>query len=319
MSTPDNLRQILGRETLRFMPSSDDCESGVLTVLVDEWLGTCRPAFEKSSATAYRKRLRQFVKETGVRLVGDFDAEPCSVWVYERGLRPASQRCRWNSLRSFSKWLYGEGHLQFDVMLEVDGPRVPRRVPRPLSSSQASAVLASARRRDAAPQAARGASNELMASLMLQEGLRCVEVRRLECADVDLERGTVWVQGKGGNERTLPLSDQTRSVLMRHLGAAEWVSGPLLRMRYTFEALTESSINQRMARIFEGAGVKRAAYDGMSAHGLRATAATDVYEKTLDIQVVKEMLGHEHLSSTQHYVGLASPERLRAAMSGRRY
>jgi integrase len=75
-----------------------------------------------------------------------------------------------------------------------------------------------------------------------------------------------------------------------------------------------------MAILFEEAGVKVRAWDGRSAHTLRRTAASDVLDAAGgDLQIVQQMLGHKHLSSTSHYLRLKPPAGMRAAMEGRSY
>lgn len=292
---------------------------GDMAGLVEEWLATCRPELAKSTCRTYRSHLRTFVKASGAADIADVTPELVAEWVHERHLRQSSRRSRWSAVRGFFKWAAAQGRVADDLSLLVPPPRVPQHVPKPLSPDEASAVLRAARLVDRQPQSGPGCTNELMVSLMVQEGLRCIEVRRLEVGDVDLRRGTVYVTGKGGKDRVLPLTGQTRAVLVRHWEECPPAPGPLVTKRGGFDAMTASAINHRMLRIFEVSGIKRGPHDGRSAHSLRATAATDVYRGCLDVRVVQAMLGHDHLSSTQHYIELATAEHLRDAMSGRRY
>jgi integrase/recombinase XerC len=290
-----------------------------VTDLVETWLETCRPEYAESTAQTYRGHVRQFCREHGVRWLADVDDEDLAGWCHDRSIRPSTRRSRWSALRGFFRWVTAQGLLPDDPTLLVPPPRVPRHVPRPLTPDEASAVLTAARRIDADCHSGAGRSNELIISLMVQEGLRSVEVRRLQVADVDLDRGQVHVHGKGDKDRVLPLSGQTRSVLVRHLDVVGRGFGPLVSKKGSFDPLTSSALNHRMIRVFEVSGVKSRAYDGKSAHSLRATAATDVYRGCLDVRAVQAMLGHSHLSSTQHYIELATAEHLRDAMAGRRY
>jgi site-specific recombinase XerD len=67
------------------------------------------------------------------------------------------------------------------------------------------------------------------------------------------------------------------------------------------------------------AGVKRHAYDGVSGHALRHTAASDVLDECKDLRAVQQMLGHAQLSTTAIYLRRVSAESLRTAMGGRTY
>lgn len=59
--------------------------------------------------------------------------------------------------------------------------------------------------------------------------------------------------------------------------------------------------------------------DGRSAHALRHTFATDVSRVTPDLLVLRQLLGHSSLATTQIYLGLATDDQLRRAVEGRRY
>lgn len=65
--------------------------------------------------------------------------------------------------------------------------------------------------------------------------------------------------------------------------------------------------------------MKGARFDGVSAHALRHTAASDVLERSGSIVVVQELLGHADLNTTRVYLRGASLEEMRHAMNGRDY
>ena len=67
------------------------------------------------------------------------------------------------------------------------------------------------------------------------------------------------------------------------------------------------------------AGIKRGAGDGVSAHALRHTAASDVLDRCHDVRTVQAMLGHVSIATTQIYLRRADLSRMREAMAGRDY
>ena len=290
-----------------------------VTELVEEWLSTCRPAYAQDTEIGYRNHIKAFAKQHSVETLEDFDAEELAAWVHDRKLSPSSQRSRRNALRAFFRWVVQRRYLDADPTELIPAPKPMRPTPKPLKPEEVAAVLRAARRTDADHRSAKGHVCEVMATLMVQEGLRSVEVRRLQVGDVDLDNRQIYLHGKGDRGRVLPLSEQTCSVIRRHLAVIGHRSGPLLSTKGTFEPMSKASVNHRMNRIFNNSGVKRGPYDGKSAHSLRSTAATDVYRECLDVRAVQAMLGHSHLSSTQHYIELATAEHLRDAMTGRRY
>lgn len=69
----------------------------------------------------------------------------------------------------------------------------------------------------------------------------------------------------------------------------------------------------------QAAGIKSHRYDGVSAHALRHTAASDVLDQCNDLRAVQAMLGHRHLNTTAIYLRRTSAHQLREAMAGRSY
>src|SRR5690606_15907415 len=78
-------------------------------------------------------------------------------------------------------------------------------------------------------------------------------------------------------------------------------------------------IGDQFARIAYDAGVKHAPFDGVSAHVMRHTAASDVYERTGDVKLVQDLLGHRSLATTEVYTRGLGIERIREAIEGRDY
>ena len=83
--------------------------------------------------------------------------------------------------------------------------------------------------------------------------------------------------------------------------------------------MTANDWSKRMTALFWEAGLKKANYDGRSAHALRHTAASDVLDRCKNVRTVQAMLGHASIATTQIYLRRANLDQLREAMSGRDY
>src|SRR5690606_5624659 len=139
--------------------------------------------------------------------------------------------------------------------------------------------------------------------LMFDAGCRCVEVSRLDVDDIDRETSTVRLRGKGGHERDVPISPATVAAVDRYLLAAGHHAGPLVRTEDGRSArLGPERISGLVGRMFRAAGVKVRPYDGRSAHGLRAAAASDVFAGCQDPQIVQQFLGHADMQSLGRYL-----------------
>lgn len=222
---------------------------------------------------------------------------------------PATKRGRLSRLRSFFEWCVLEGHYDRDPTVGVRGPKQPRHVPRGLRSGQIAALL------DRCPDR----RARVVCLLAVQEGLRVREIATLQIGDVDMEGATVLVHGKGGHERILPLSEETRRAVAAYLDEHPATAGPLVRS-YTDPSrpITASYVSKLVSDWLRAAGVKQQPGDGRSAHSLRHTMAGDMVRRGVNLRDVQAALGHASITTTQVYLPYFVGD-LRSAMGGRKY
>jgi site-specific recombinase XerD len=127
---------------------------------------------------------------------------------------------------------------------------------------------------------------------------------------------TLAVRGKGGHghpTRVVPLSDETIACLKSYLEAEPHGAGPLLRSRIHHDrGVTSAHIGELVKEVMSLAGVKG------TPHAFRHTCATDVLDSCDDILVVRDMLGHVSVRTTEMYTA-GRVTHLRAPMAGRTY
>ena len=265
----------------------------------------------KETAKNVRCHLRHFATVMGDRPANRIGVADIERWLATRSkLRPGTIRAQFSSVRAFCAWLVDKGILRRNPCDKMRGPRLPRTVPRALPGDSVQRLLA------AAPDV----RAELVVWLMVSLGLRCCEVANLEVGDWDRRGGIVRVRGKSGHERELPVTDEVAAALGRYLDEHPATSGPLLRS-YADGAspLRPATLSVYVAAWMRAAGIKRHPRDGVSAHALRHTAASDVADRCNDLRVVQAMLGHQHLSTTSIYLRRAGMAEMRTAMAGRTY
>jgi site-specific recombinase XerD len=210
--------------------------------------------------------------------------------------RPASRRAYLSSVRVFCRWAADWQLLEGDPTRGAGRVREPRRVPRALSGAQLGRlrlVLPNGRAR-------------LTVALMARQGLRCVEVSRLAVEDWDRARGVLVVRGKADNERVIPVADDVALVLAAELAGR--TAGPVI-------GVTAATLSRRVRAWLEAAGLKAGPYDGISAHALRHTAASDLYEATGDIRAVQRFLGHANVATTDRYLRAGDDAIIRAGLN----
>jgi len=149
-------------------------------------------------------------------------------------------------------------------------------------------------------------------------GLRCVEVSRLDVDDFDPFTHTLHITGKAGHQRNVPVPEVVRMTITGYLANGRG-HGPLVRRDDNRPGrLGAGRISGLAGRMIRDAGIKSRLYDGRSAHGLRAAAASDLFDACGDATVVQEFLGHANLQTTSIYLRRAKTERVAAAQTSRR-
>lgn len=144
--------------------------------------------------------------------------------------------------------------------------------------------------------------------LLAESGIRVGAALTLDVADVDLVAGDLLVRrGKGGHRQRVVLSRRARDELRDYLGGRS--SGPAF-VGAAGRRVSRRHVQRRFTKLLRRAGVSRPT----TLHSLRHRFATRVYERTSDVLLVKQALGHRSVVSTMVYVD-ADDRRLRAALA----
>ena len=136
-------------------------------------------------------------------------------------------------------------------------------------------------------------------------GLRVSEARELMLGDIAfMGDQEITVRGKGGKVRYVPIAPELLSILHTHVTTtiSPWEATTLLI------DMTDRGIRAAITRAGEVAGIPRP----VASHDLRMTFGTVVYEKTQDLRVVQELLGHEDPKTTARYTGITEARKREA-------
>lgn len=203
--------------------------------------------------------------------------------------------------RTFTAWARRTGHLDTDPGARLVSPRPRPALPAVLAVEEAGALL------DAAGAGA--AEGEQLAlrdlavlELLYATGMRVAELCGLDVDDVDAERRTLRVVGKGDRERTVVYGVPAATALRRWLddgrpALARPASPPALLL-----GARGGRLDPRVARdvVHRSLTAVPGAPD-VGPHGLRHAAATHMLEGGADLRYVQELLGHAKLATTQLY------------------
>lgn len=131
--------------------------------------------------------------------------------------------------------------------------------------------------------------NRAMVELSYGSGLRRCELTRLDVEDIDFDGKQVYVNGKGGKTRIVPMTATAVSALSEYVALRHASRGPLF----------VTVKGRRLSGITIGL-IYREKYHTRP-HLLRHACATHLYKNGCDLRLIQEMLGHEHLTTTQRY------------------
>lgn len=292
------------------------------------WLKVARNVSDHT-LRAYTSDLKIFAEHLGPHapvetisastLLALFEAQQAS------GLRAATVRRRVCAVSGLCTWLVAEGMLlrnplddaRIDLRRER---RLPRAVPRHdlrqlfhhLAGTAAVSLGSSEVRFE--PGRSQAATTLVAAALMITTGVRVGEVVAVRVTEVDVERRSVRIHGKGRRERHVYLSD-------------EWLVAAIdgyLDLRRCFDIdtsqllfnrvggpMTADALRARLATASRTAGLAAR----VTPHMLRHSAATELLEAGVDIRYVQRLLGHASISTTEIYTHVTD-RALRRAVVG---
>ena len=192
--------------------------------------------------------------------------------------KPETRKAYRNTISSFFRWLHKSGRRSDDPSLDVPRVKKPHAHPRPCPDRYIASAMEMAT-----------SSERLMIRLGAECGLRRGEIARVHSDDVvaDSAGHSLIVRGKGDKQRIVPLPDDLAGIIMD-------ANGYLFPGRFGGH-VEESYIGDHISRLLP---------DGYAAHTLRHRFATTAYAATHDLFVVAELLGHESVETTEHYVAM---------------
>jgi site-specific recombinase XerD len=216
------------------------------------------------------------------------------------GLNPASRARKTAVIRSFYKYLTLKStnyRLVKNPVADLDAPKLRKTLPRYLSLGESTKLLDSVdgmyKERDFC-----------ILTIFLNCGLRISELANLDVRDISGD--SLRVLGKGNKERIVYINDACADALNDYLLIRKSV--PINKEHALFlssrrKRISISTVHNLVKKHLLAAGLDSSKY---SSHKLRHTAATLMLKSGVDIRTLQELLGHEHLNTTQIYTHVES-------------
>ncbi|WP_246186864.1 tyrosine recombinase XerC [Microlunatus speluncae] len=229
------------------------------------------------------------------------------------GQARSSLQRRATAARVFFAWAQRTGEIENDPAGSLRSPKQQRRLPDTLERSEAQRMLEQAiavAAEDGGPVALRDVA---ILEVLYGSGVRVAELCGLNQTDVDTDRRTIRVFGKGRKERTVPLGAPAFRALDRWLAEGREPLRTPESPAAIFLGERGRRIDQRVVRriVHRALRLTDGAPD-LGPHGLRHAMATHLLEGGADLRSVQELLGHASLATTQIYTHVTT-DRLRRA------
>lgn len=265
--------------------------------------------YSSHTISAYQNDLTQFVEFLRKQRIASFGRVTKTTLrsflahSLQEGLSKKSVARRVASLRSLFKFLHRQRLIRSNPTLTLLSPNVERRLPTFLDERTMKHAVEAPD-----PTHPNGKRDAAILELFYSTGIRLSELIGLRISDVDFTRKTLKVQGKGSKQRIVPVGNAALQALRTYLDDERKLfddNAPLFVTRKgerLYPVAVHRIVRKYLDRVSEA--------EKKSPHVIRHSFATHLLNRGADLAAVRELLGHESLSTTQIYTHV-STERMK--------
>ncbi len=219
------------------------------------------------------------------------------------------------AIRSLYKYLVNKRHyLDYNPTADIDSPKPKKTLPKVLSLEESQRLLQAVQEDADSPYRVR---DYAILTLFLNCGMRVSELVGIDLSHIDNELRSLVVTGKGNKERIVYLNQACQAALIKYIAQRKsskyaHVHDKALFLSRLEQRISVKTVQAMVYKYLKAAGLEHRHY---SVHKLRHTAATLMYQSgKVDVRVLKDILGHEQLNTTQIYTHINSDD-MEKAMS----
>jgi len=202
------------------------------------------------------------------------------------------------TIRSFYKFLMRKGHVTTNPLIDIETPKVEKKLPHFLSTEEVEKLLN-------APQGNtfQAVRDRAILETLYSTGLRVSELTALNVSDLDFTTEVIKARGKGRRERIVPVGSFALQAIKRYVEVRSQVprineeDPDALFLNRFGDRLSSRSIRKILDKYIKVTGLN----EKTSPHTLRHSFATHLLNRGANLRMVQELLGHKHLSTTQIY------------------
>ena len=266
--------------------------------------------YSEHTTDAYKRDLEQFIgflaQENIELTVAALSKTPLRLFMHnahEQGLKPRSLARKIAAIKSLCRYCMKHRLITVNPTKALVSPKMDKPLPSFLTGTQAESLEETAAQGD-------NPRNRAIVELFYGSGIRLSELHGLAFGDIDKRKMTVRVMGKGKKERIVPLTNQALEALNEYAQGHPGKNSlrDAIFVNDKGERLSKRQIERIVERNLQSVTLQKK----KSPHVLRHSFATHLLDAGADIRVVKELLGHSSLATTQVYTHI-SREKLLAA------
>lgn len=270
--------------------------------LINDFLNylTHERAYSSHTVMSYGNDLREFdayLENTEEQIELPYaDADLVRRWAMElmaTGMKATSVNRKLSSLRTFYKYLLKKEAIKVSPMQNVNGPKKTKPLPQFVREADMERLLD----KPSAPATWQEARDRLIVQLFYETGIRLSELVGLDDADVDFGRMAIKVTGKRNKQRIVPigqgLADGIRCYMEMRGGSVDSALFLTDKGSRVYPNWVYRLVRRELSRVVT---LKK-----RSPHVLRHTFATAMLNNDAELEAVKELMGHESVSTTQIY------------------
>ncbi len=231
----------------------------------------------------------------------------------DRDNESSSRARKLSAIKSFYKYLVTKkNYFEKNPAINIETPKKKKQLPKHLSIDECVELLTAVK---SDPESKTKERDFCILTLFLNCGMRLSELVGINIPHIDRDLESVKVMGKGSKERIIYLNDACRAAIADYLAVRPQsadTSQPLFISRLN-KRISVKTVQWLVKKYLGEAGLENKNY---STHKLRHTAATLMYQSgQVDVRVLKDILGHEQLNTTQIYTHVSNPNMEKAMQS----
>jgi site-specific recombinase XerD len=265
--------------------------------------------YSPQTVKAYRTDLNQFIefcnvrnKSTAIDLTEKF-IKKYLMQLSETGLEKRSIARKLASVRGLLKYAFQNKIINSNPVAYIKNPRSNKKLPEVTTTESILKIYDLADEAEDKPERVK-----IIFELLYGCALRVSELCDLNFGDLDIRNRTLRVKGKGSKMRIVPVGQKSIGIIEEYFNITNYQNNnePLIKLRggnRIYPRFVYRIINKYLSKVTD---IKK-----KSPHVLRHSAATHMLDRGADLRAVKELLGHENLSTTQIYTHV-SVERLKS-------